>query len=220
MTLNAFILVYAVMVLMGSCAATGWFMITRGHWDTEPDGTLKARGKVFKHWYLFWNRKKEKPRVTQYKWGPLKSLIDIIEPDLKRHIRPQKEDAKIYVSFIALNIPGYSLLTTDAIRELEAMHKIQIKHFGSVSYHIFAVEEDYIFPEWVRDPLANCATCFASVYGSLIYWTFTVLVCGWFSFEPLFSWSAYPAGSAIFFWLMYMFSQAVLNTALAKKYNS
>ncbi len=85
---------------------------------------------------------------------------------------------------------------------------------SSTVYLPYKVYTNYVFPEIIRTPLAECATCFSSIYGSIFYWSAVALIE-----QKLFNWSNIPWLAAIFFWGVFCFSLSVLNTALAKRFN-
>jgi hypothetical protein len=213
MTLQQFLIVFAAMVTFGTLCSSGWFFITRGRWTTLPDGKKIAEGKIFKHWYLYWNKQRKTKKIVQYKHAQLRMLATRLMPEIERRLTKKNENARMAVTTTAINLYGYTILTPEDIEQLQKEHNVIIMHVGLNSIELMAELDDYVFPEWVRDPLANCATCFSSVYGSLFYWLFTIQA------PPLFRWSAMPDFTAIFFWIVFCFSLAVLNTALAKKYN-
>lgn len=66
----------------------------------------------------------------------------------------------------------------------------------------------YRFPEWVQKPLSSCVLCYASIYGSIIFWS-TYL------YEPLF----FPEKTfqLILVWITFTFSLVFMNNFLHNK---
>ena len=207
-----FLICYFIIVLLGSLAVTGWFFITRGTKEIQPDGTIKKKGKIFMGWYFFWTKTKESKKRIYYKGAALYTLVTEIND-----MSP--------VAFLLLNTGNDSVSIRPSIStsELTKMLKVigaveideqsQDEDFRVTEARFFKEEPIYVFPWWLRDPLAQCSTCFSSIYGSLFYWGLILNVPG------LFYWAPHVLIAKIFYWVTFCLSLSVLNTALAKKFN-
>lgn len=209
MDFGTFILLFVGIVAFGTLAVTGWYFITRGEIKTREDGSKVKTGKVFRDWYFFWMRTRaEKKRIFF-------NEANLVELYLK--IRDQYQSRELYHS---ITVEGRSLnfKTPEKFREerkwMEKAFDIKFFDQGGGLYSVYKEYDDFIFPAYVRDPLAQCATCFASIYGSAFYWLLIALVK-----QNLFAWASVAWLAAVFFWITFCFSLAVLNTALAKRWN-
>lgn len=214
MNIIQFLTFFSLMTAAGTLAVTGWYFITRGEKETLPDGSIKRVGKIFKGWYFFWTKEKETKKKIFYKGDALAKIIAEVNSNLP---------------YTRLVMDGYSFrifATQDEKQEfpLVAIPNIisQIEHQWGVKlfpksdgyFSVYKEYPDYVFPEWVRMPLAVCATCFSSIYAAIYYWGLIGLIA-----QPVFTWATYPWAAAIFFWGVFSFALSVLNTALAKAFN-
>jgi len=207
---------FLIYLLIGALATTGWFAITRGRKEKLPDGTQVQKGKLFKGWYFYWTATTGKKNIN-YKGESLRRLHDLYLSEYGSDMFLLKVDQT--ESFLIFS-DQYSVdqriinksLFLQKKQEFESRLDCLCRVDGEavVCYKEYSV---YRFPEWVRDPLAECATCFASLYGSVLYW-----VPIWLRKEPSFTWAAQPLFASLFFWIVYCMSLAFLNTGLAKKF--
>jgi len=209
MSFSLFMLLFAGFLIFGALAVTGWYFITRGEIKVREDGSKVKTGKVFREWYFFWTKKKkEKERVYL-------NEANLVELYLK--IRDQYRANPIYA---AITVEDKSMVfkTPEKFNEerlwIEKAFDLKFVDKGGGVYSVYKEYDAFVFPAWVRDPLAQCATCFSSIYGSTFYWLLIALVK-----ENLFAWATTPWLAAVFFWIAFCFSLSVLNTALAKRWN-
>lgn len=210
MNIQDFIIVYLFILFTGTFAVTGWFFITRGKETVLEDGTKKRTGKVFKWWYFFWTQKKFKNKRIYFDEP---HLFDLYLEIKARFYRNGRCLLSVKENSLTLEEPSSFI---EEIRWVERAHNVHIyqRTEGSNIFGIYRIEEVFLFPWWVRDPLASCATCFSSIYGSIYYWLLIALIG-----NGLFEWSTYPVLASIFFWITFCFTLSITNTALAKKYN-
>ena len=71
----------------------------------------------------------------------------------------------------------------------------------------------YMLPEWIRNPLSECVVCYASVYGSMIYWGFVYFQ------QDAFDWTENKIGAYFFFWIIFIVSNCFINGFLYRKNN-
>jgi hypothetical protein len=73
-------------------------------------------------------------------------------------------------------------------------------------------EHGYLFPKWIHSPLSECIYCYASIYGSLIYWlTLEFTKCN------LFEWANVPWLAKLFCWVLYCICSSAMNGLLIYK---
>lgn len=211
MSLMNFILLFAFLVIGGSLSVTGWFFITRGWVEILPNGKPVKRGKLFNRWFFFWNRENGSPKKIYFEAQELYYLVGEMSglfPDFNFENRGGTS-IRIYG-----NYKDHQNILAQVSKKLD----VQFSSFGGsdgyCEYAAFREYPVYVFPEWVRFPLACCSTCFASIYGSAFYWGAISLIN-----ENIFGWATSPVVACLFFWIVFCLTLAVINTALAKKYN-
>jgi hypothetical protein len=210
MELFTFIELFLILILIGTLTVTGWFFITRGRKEMLPDGTLISKGKIFKGWFFFWTRTKGK-EVVFYKGDQIVQLYRLYQIEYPGNPYNLHSGGNSFIVGIRDRDRYLSLLKNDLPQIEERLGcKIDLKQEVLSLYKLY---DRYVFPWWVRDPLAVCSTCFASIYGSIFYWSVILLA------NDLFAWTEHIFFAKIFFWVAFCLSLAVCNTALAKKFN-
>ena len=148
-----FLTSYFLIVILGSLTVTGWFFITRGTKELQPDGTVKEKGKIFKGWLFFWNKTRESKKRYYYNGRALLDLVNELN-----NMSP--------VAFLLLNLSeernSVKVMPFISTSELEKMLKqIGNVHADEQQYDLdgkvtqvkfFKEEEMYVFPWWLRDP--------------------------------------------------------------------
>lgn len=212
MTLLEFMQFYMYFLVAGTLAVTGWYFITRGEKETMPDGRIHKKGKVFRDWYFFWTKTRGLKKVF-YKG----SELDLLWSRYKMEYGEENpfNFSPDYNSWIVPVTTENSNYLLHNIRGLEERLQVRAEIRKNV-VSFYKEYDDFVFPAWVRDPLAQCATCFSSVYGSIFYWG---VICLGNNKNYIFAWTEYVLLAKICFWIAFCFSLAVLNTALAKKFN-
>lgn len=212
MQLLQFMQFYMYFLVAGTLAVTGWYFITRGREEILPDGRVVRKGKVFMGWYFYWTKTKGKCNVY--------FIGEELQKLHKQYLVEFPNDP--YGFFIQDNVFIVNKPFTDNdvkemqkhIEKIETALDVKVLLKNQQMLSFYKEYDKYVWPWWLRDPMAVCATCFASVYGTIFYWG-VVLVCG----ENLFAWTVNVLLAKILFWISFTFSLAVLNTALAKKFN-
>jgi hypothetical protein len=201
-----FIVTYLGLIAIGTLVVGGWFFITRGEKITLPDGSIQKKGKIFRDWYFYFTQELPAPKQIYFKGKELKSLVKKLNP--------------YFNNLVTVHEGAVSILNDKDFKEKNVFSQVQedfnIRFWpkGDGYYAIYREYPDYVFPEWVRYPMAVCATCFSSVYGSFFYWS-TYPFIG----KHLYSWMEMPILASVIFWIVFCFSLSIPLTALAKKYN-
>lgn len=209
MSFEIFILVFFAVIFLGSLAVTGWYFITRGEEKILEDGSKKRTGKVFKNWFFFWTKTKDVKRRVWYDEAHLFGLYSEIKG--KFVITKNSYDInQIGDRFVITQPQKYY----EEMRWIENAFEVKFYDLGGNDYRVYKEYDDFVFPYWVRDPLAVCATCFSSIYGSIFYWILIALPKA-----KVFGWAHIPWLAATCFWIAFCFSLSVINTALAKRFN-
>jgi hypothetical protein len=225
---------HIALLFVAAFVICGWFGITRGRIETLVDGTEEKHGKIFMGWYFFWHRTQGKKRIYHSGYGLDKFAVNAAQHHLK-----------LERVIVGCNSPGYMKccdatedsiqywhsgpISTEAhvkVREHLKAHLIETP-IGEGNYPPGAVwvspyveENDYVFPEWLRDVMAGCITCHSSVYGTLFFALFHLLVgkdilqAGMYApFAASFVWVVLAT------WIVFCISLAYLTTVLYKKFN-
>lgn len=207
-----FALSFLAMLTFGALSITGWFFVTRGRKETMPDNSQQKRGKLFRDFYFFFTQTNGSTKIY-FKDDQLKAFLLDAQHDLIKAavgVHPYldiHEGKQIYFgNCIEIN--------KEIIRMIGKQYDVHFLYIGRNEYRVAKSYPDYVFPEWIRHPIAVCVTCFASLYGSMFYW----LIVPYMQYP--FAWSDVPQFHRFLFWVVFCLSLAVLNTALAKKYNS
>lgn len=214
-----FVILYFANLFIGAIAITGWYAITRGHWETCPDGKKKFVGKIFKGWLKFWEKEKGKNTVY-YQGEELKRLMMQLEPILglstdKSHKNQYYfADTRIYLTPTSREIIQQRGFIAELQREIKfKIFELDLTQVGSgfVAYAIISKDfEDYVFPEWVRSPMSSCIYCHSSVYGSIMW-----LLLG--TMGKNFLHVSIPDFVYFIFWPIYCFSLSFILPWLNKK---
>lgn len=216
MTFETFIQSFLIIIILGTLTVTGWFFITRGYEQLMEDGSIYRYGKIFKAWYFFWTKKKKEKERVYFDNAHLMTLYYEIRKKFQYNAQVSgKKPFAIWVDGDEMYIDIFTITDyIEKIREIENDNKIKFFDIGTGQYKVYKEYDQYVYPEWIRDPLAACATCFSSIYGTAFYWLLIAL-CD----VNLFAWSSYPVLASVFFWISFCFCLSVINTAIAKKYN-
>lgn len=198
------LIIYLLFIFASSLVIVGWFVTSRGELKEQIDGKFKKEGSLFKEWEIFWYKKKLLPKKTLYTGNHLFKVMKevrsaAIQLGWNGHIDPQ-HDHLITTNDIKVKIKWIEYLT-------EAKIRFEQEDESLVRLFIYKVEDDYVFPEVIRMPVAGCVTCYASIYGSIIFWGVHLL---WNKFQ-------YEVFQLILVWIAYIFSVAVVNTFIYKK---
>lgn len=193
---------FLILLIIGPLFITGWYVITRGNYAIEPDGSFVAHGKLLKHWSLFWEDI-EKYKPVYYYGHQLELKLEAIVRMLPK-----------YKSRFTMNEGNNSLLCPAPLSEDEE-HEIQ----KAILCSLFVKDNDifvytdrpvYRFPEWVRMPVSSCLPCMSSVYGSLFWWV------SYFVSVFLFKFDVSTVGWVIL-WPFYVISASGINYFFDKK---
>lgn len=204
MNFLVFLSSFFLLLIISPIVIVGWYAITRGRIEYNPDGTPYRTGKIFKGWHFMW---------TQYK-GVNMTLRGRKLTDL--YVKMKDDGVAVDGFDCALE----SYLTFKELSDVDRCY-IQSKYkifllpilANGDNYQVKVLHKVFIFPEWVRDPLSECPTCMASIYGSFIWWLIQFVT----EFN-MFAWAGIWYGwTSVIFWVGFCLGCAFLNTILAKK---
>lgn len=195
---------YALMLLLSAIAINGFFNITRGKWETQPDGTTHWVGKIFSGWSKFLNQHREtKEYYTGDQWykefGKLTAFFgkeEVIEV-FTTGVVVQKMDAKRqgwFDAFVAVN--GIKFSSRD---------------YGSGKLiSTYRLTKKYTFPMWFRAPMGECLACMSSVFGTGC-WIMWYRIAGVVNQGAAKTLTEMPMIGILGLWALFCFSLAYLN---------
>lgn len=215
MTLIEFINLFIKLIVIGSLSVSGWFFSTRGQIEILPNGKKIKTGKIFKAWYFFWTKKKLYQSRAYYAPEQLKKLLIELRANFQKYNFIQEKQTMFKIE--SVNDKENGVPYFDLVKFIDTVcdkWEVCLDGDNNKGFGVYKNYDEYVFPELVRMPLAQCATCFASVYGSIFYFGVIIL-----SGIDLFTWSTWPVPAMLFFWIVFCLALAVVNTAVAKKFN-
>lgn len=212
------------MICIGSIFLCGFFDVTRGSEETLPDGKTKRNGKLFKGWYFFWFKKSPEP-LTIFFAG---SEFDKLYKNLVREFAMNGYS----LNGIVKN-DGYIIIPgdLDVIILVNFCDKLKCKFISGANskdgidipnQHIIRFYKeypDYYYPEWIRDMMAGCITCSATVYGNIFFWLVYAIANNSILFSTMFSWGDNYYLVLIGVWLSYYVGVSFVSTFLYKRFN-
>lgn len=207
MTLLNFLICFLLLLIIGPLIIVGWYAITRGRMEYRADGTPFETGKIFKAWHFHWTKVLARTRT---RIGGQTFIAAICKLQREYGLDVTNDIQAGTITFLRGDLQEWFdrhiLWIQDAI-------KVSFEQSAPLTYTLYKKEIKYRFPEWMRDPLSECPTCMASVYGSLIWWGVQ-----YFSHYKMFFWT-WPkhVEAAVIFWPCYCIGCAYINTILAKK---
>jgi hypothetical protein len=203
-----FFTVYFSLLLFGGMICCGIHAITRGQELEQPDGSKKRVGKIFKSWFFYWYKVSHYNHIF-HTGAHLESIFQ----QFRNHYKGKYEFYSGKKNAMVVS-PEFASLAP-AI-ELAYDVYLDCTYEGDrLIVQVAKKEPVYRFPWYVREPLAGCVTCYASAYGSIIFWLFCILSYMGCLGDACMYWSAAIDGIAIYFvWLSYCISLAYVNTFL------
>lgn len=170
MNLTAFMFTFFIMVLVSSIFINGWYAITRGRWETKPNGEKYWVGKIFSGWHKFFQQHKE--RTVYYENGGFLNQWQKVSGFFRSEAIIEVFKTSAHVMMLEKDIDKL-LIYARSCGVNASVRKYERENEYLVS--IYTVVKDYRFSDLIKDPLALCITCFASIYGALI-WAFWMYV--------------------------------------------
>lgn len=210
---------FLFMLLIASLIVNGWYVATRG-WETPlPDGTVRKDGRILKWWYFLWNKKKGYDKFIKFDYAHMQAFMkNAVGINQNFFIQEGKEgsyetnDPKLFMNRKELEIKHGVMID---VEEKSVVTETGNKYY----FNIYKREPDYVYPEWVRDMLVDCIYCFASFYGSIIFWTFHILAIGSSFYQHMYGWCNNPPMLVFITWIWFVIALSYVNGFLYKKIN-
>lgn len=214
-----FLLIYLLMIVIATITIKGFYDITRGRWVTNEKDEKVWTGKLFNFWHKYWQQHTEKiifykNEMFRHKWKKIKEFLpdsDIFEfngNSIEIYLtKNEYKEFQIFAKEKGVNI---------TVRELEHSDFRNPVYPANTLISIFDTVKIYKFSEYLRDPLGLCITCFASVYGSLMWVAFyNILQVFWVktSSHTLALFFEVPMYIKVAYWVIFCLSLAATLTA-------
>lgn len=205
MSILEFLLVFIMLVLIGSGAIVGWFIVTRGQWEVTPDGKWKKTGMIFKYWSLFWEQYRKTKLISVAGEGLTQRY------DLLKKTFPSIAQKFLHMGGgLKLKDGNMGSISGSEVKQMEDLLLCKITWFQDTA--LLRMEEPaYDWPEWIQKPFSSCPTCMAGPYGSVIWLVFLKLQRG------AFGWADYPIFAKFAFGCLFLLTLALCNTYLKQK---
>jgi len=185
-----FIVFYFTMLVIGSIFCNGWYIITRHSIEDLENGTTKIKGMILKGWSYFWEQLDlQNPYIPIFLTGIyLEGKMPILMSNGNKLTMVDENtcllsETKLDTKYIDSQLQRYLLKCFEK----------QAEDNKGWYYFLYREEPNYRFSELIRKPLSQCITCFASVYGSIIWFFFS-----WVFFDEINSLMLVFGGSVIF----------------------
>lgn len=207
-----FFLVFTILILIGGSFSVGWNGITRGWVEYLPDGTKFNAGQILGGWERFWEYKKGVKRIYYNHENLCKKLFELNYLDKKIGskliVSPDRSDSLETKEYIL----DEEILKIEKLLGCKLFFYNGRKGSEDRNYVTMYIEMPvYRFTEWVRKPISSCIRCYASVYGSFIWWAFVYLQ------KDAFNWCSNKIIAILTFWFIFMVILSGVNVFFNKK---
>lgn len=205
----AYLLFVFAMVYLSSLVICGWYASTRGKTIIKADGTEQKTGYIFKFWYYLWSYSKGKIKI-RYQGKALQSLIYHMKNQTGFDMIVQ-EDGHSFIT--VAEFKGKSAFLEDQYKVEFAILQVPQGYLVTV----YDIEEDYFFPDAVRDVMMQCITCHASIYGSIFFWVLYAIIGNRVWFQIYYCFDVQWHG-VLFTYISYVFALAYYGTVRWNKF--
>mgnify|MGYP006948432236 CR=1 FL=1 len=204
-----YFVIFLLLVFASALLINGWFLVTRGKEEVQPDNSVRKVGKIAMGWYFFWTREKHTKKV--YYEG---KQLECIAEQMKHYVN---QEINLYGTARLIILPGFKNKKRQVENALDVCIEIEeTQEPGPIYATVYKEEVIYVYPEWLRDMMAECVTCHATPYGNLIFWTF-ISLCRQYALGDMGVWNEISGMALITTWLAYWVSLAYVNTWLYQR---
>lgn len=160
------------MLLIASCLTIcGFYLSSRGEIEIHPDGQIEKHGNILKAWFFYWTKEHPSKLIYHYQEDALKNVMLKMKNYLPKNLEMSIGEKGDH-GFLSIVIND-KFLDYKPIIEKEMGICFEYVNIGTyLLVYPIKKEPHYIYPEWIRKMMAACITCHASLYGSIIFWTF------------------------------------------------
>lgn len=217
-----FILFYLVLILLSGLIVNGFFAITRGRWELNPDGTKYWTGKILKGYHKWLQRH----TVEHIPYGNDEWLKIYFQ--LKSYFQ-EKDILTVFENGMVVKKMDELRTTTFFAFALSKGIKVNLKtapgenREQNIIIAAYKTVNKYTLPELLRDPLGECITCMASVFGTLlwVFWLFLANHINSFYPTPVLTvFLGIGFGFKILLWILFCVILAYINELILNINNS
>ena len=204
-------MLYVLLIFLSAMAINGFYNITRGQWNTKPNGTKEWSGKIFSFYSRFLcEHDVLKEFYIDEEWLKIFFTVRIwLKPEDILSIEPNgvilrkfdHNERKQFESFLAHH----------------DLHFISKGYGDGEIYQFYKEVNRYKIPSWVSAPIGECITCLASVGGTLCWLFWYFLIAKFNDFFPTIETEtliSMPLISKVGLWVFFCISLAWANEIL------
>ncbi len=149
-------------IVLASIVINGWYAITRGRWEENPDGTKYWTGKIFNKFH-YWLQRHTVSKVYYKDKGFFKEFAKIRGFFKPEHI------VEFFDTGVVVQAMSKQVMSLLVIHAAEKGVNLTVRDHdaGKMIISLFKEVKEYKLHYMVRDPLGECITCMASFYGTL-----------------------------------------------------
>jgi hypothetical protein len=202
-----YIIFYAITLLIGGLFCIGLWISSQGEDEIQPDGKLRnVWAMIFYPIHRYLDRKKTE--FIYYSGEQLEGLIEQFKADYKQYMG--------LTDVMEITKNGFK---TDSVENADLWEKafVDLYKRKQIIYMRYDLEFDFckeyetpIISPYISKPLLLCFKCFASIWGSLVFWAMTLFAlrvdfipCDFYVLVPM--------------WVLYCFNLVVVNVKIEKK---
>jgi len=202
-----YIIFFAITLLIGGLFCIGLWISSQGEDEIQPDGQIRnVWAMIFYPIHRYLDRKKTE--FVYYEGEQLLDLIDQFKADYKQYVgltNVMKMTENGFITDTNENAESWEMAFVDLYKRTKVIYiREDLKFEFCKSY------EKQIISPIISKPLLLCYKCYASIWGSLVFWTM-VLFALRVDFIP------YDLYVLIPMWILYCFSLVVINVKIEKK---
>ncbi len=203
-----FLEIFIMLLFISGIFIVHFHNLSRHYIIINPDNSTTTDGFILKYWSYFWEAVVG-TKLVFYDGEALLQKYELLRTTLPKIA--EKLDVSSHREYLYLTESGLKDgLSDDDKTKTSAILQVLISE--SEGFYYFYIEENiYRFPEWVRNPVSQCTTCMASVFGSFIW--LSVNYC-----HTLFYWTNHKYFAFLLFWFIFVVVLSGVNTYLNRKF--
>lgn len=207
---TTYIIFFAIALVIGGLFCIGLWYSSLGEDSVKPDNSVTNDwAMIFYPIYRFLNRKKEE--TIYYSGEQLHTLIEKLQCDYKQY--------GDMVNEITIKEKGFVVTVKDNMEIWEGLFCDLYKKYNETQYVVnenldgfefYKIIEVPVINPYIAKPLLLCFKCYASIWGSIIYWSMVAFAIRTNYIQKDFA-------ILIPMWIFYCLSLVTVNTFIEKK---
>lgn len=224
--MNMLILLFVALIFVSGIIINGWYAITRGRWELNPDGTKFWTGKIFNGFHKFLEQHIIETKVYQGEQfvKEFSKVLDFFKADEILIMAADAVEVKEISPKRAALLYTYAA-SKNVIISLQPYVNEKMGPAGTAVTLVSFLKEvpKYKIHYLIADPLGLCLTCMSSFYGTALWIIWYFLMREVNSIQPNATVSLFldlSIGFKIGLWILFCISLAYVNDTLfnIKKY--